>query len=393
MCRVVAVRCWDSNWLGDECRLSIAESDYVNSRAADRVINNTMTCIGPWLACFEQQPPELAWAVLPADWISEGGVPLKIAKGTLVPAHAQPENKKRKMTSSDEVSDAQTSDSGARLERVLTHGSDRDVNESSDGLSGGSGRLHSSSSSPVPAALPFVDRYVEAQRRMCALVEEHLAQADEMGMPESERAHLMRQLDVSRTILAAADQEELVRWRSRQDALRYPYRRLGAQAPVTGRQGEVVANVEPLSPCLEDEGGSAAGLRVLAVASDQGLERPCLEACVSVALLSGGGAECTMAIEGSVSRLDEMLDDVHVLLFCGHADLKVGGCRTLAFSSAGEAEAIDAEALTRVVSRHRDSLRLVLLNGCESLHLALRLAHAGVAAVACWSSKVADEAA
>jgi len=51
-----------------------------------RIINNTATCSGPWLALFREPPPAILWPDLPDDWVCDGHVRLCVAKGTLVPA-------------------------------------------------------------------------------------------------------------------------------------------------------------------------------------------------------------------------------------------------------------------------------------------------------------------
>ena len=57
------------------------------NHARMRVINNTMTCNGPWLVLYEDSPPPLEWARTPEDWLSGEFVHLRIAKGTLVPVN------------------------------------------------------------------------------------------------------------------------------------------------------------------------------------------------------------------------------------------------------------------------------------------------------------------
>ena len=52
-----------------------------------RVVNNTITCDGPWLVIYREDPPDdLSWAPMPKEWVREGMVHLCVAKGTLVPA-------------------------------------------------------------------------------------------------------------------------------------------------------------------------------------------------------------------------------------------------------------------------------------------------------------------
>ena len=54
---------------------------------AFRIVNNTHTCDGPWLAIFRDgRVPALQWAEMPESWSVSGIVPLSIGKGTLVPS-------------------------------------------------------------------------------------------------------------------------------------------------------------------------------------------------------------------------------------------------------------------------------------------------------------------
>ena len=50
-----------------------------------RLVNNTITCEGPWLVIFRETPPSIAWAQMPPDWEEDGFVRMAVAKGTLVP--------------------------------------------------------------------------------------------------------------------------------------------------------------------------------------------------------------------------------------------------------------------------------------------------------------------
>ena len=52
-----------------------------------RVVNNTITCDGPWLAVFrDAPPPSITFEPMPSKWVHNGAVRLVVAKGTLVPA-------------------------------------------------------------------------------------------------------------------------------------------------------------------------------------------------------------------------------------------------------------------------------------------------------------------
>ena len=154
--------------------------------------------------------------------------------------------------------------------------------------------------------------------------------------------------------------------------------------------------------------GPADGVCVLVLANEGGLTSPTLEARASGALFASAGATCICCDHAiSVGVLDRLLTGVHMLLFSGHADATVAHAdasrataagapaaeTTLPFQRGGVAEVIGADALSRVISAHSDTLELVLLNGCSSLHLALRLVHAGIGAVICWETPVPDAAA
>ena len=51
-----------------------------------RIVNNTITCDGPWLVVFREAPPPITFAPVPEKWVGGSTVRLFVAKGTLVPA-------------------------------------------------------------------------------------------------------------------------------------------------------------------------------------------------------------------------------------------------------------------------------------------------------------------
>ena len=56
---------------------------------------------------------------------------------------------------------------------------------------------------------------------------------------------------------------------------------------------------------------------------------------------------------------------------------------------AGLPEMVDSQAFVRIVAgRSQHGLKLVLLNGCRSLHLAIRLVHAGLPCAVGWETAV-----
>jgi len=50
-----------------------------------RIVNNTITCDGPWVAVFKEEAPPIGWETMPPKWTNGGVVRLMVAKGTLVP--------------------------------------------------------------------------------------------------------------------------------------------------------------------------------------------------------------------------------------------------------------------------------------------------------------------
>ena len=53
-----------------------------------RIVNHTMTCQGPWVIICKDTPAPLAWAELPQEWVGDGCITFRVAKGTLVPHQA-----------------------------------------------------------------------------------------------------------------------------------------------------------------------------------------------------------------------------------------------------------------------------------------------------------------
>jgi len=61
-------------------------------------------------------------------------------------------------------------------------------------------------------------------------------------------------------------------------------------------------------------------------------------------------------------------------------------------SENGEIAAVSIDTLIKVVKPHAHKLRLVVLMGCKTEHLAKELRKVGIQYVICWRSKVADSA-
>lgn len=71
----------------------------------------------------------------------------------------------------------------------------------------------------------------------------------------------------------------------------------------------------------------------------------------------------------NANALDECLGGQQTWIFCGHADATVGGRGSLAFVRGGKIDTVLASTIAAVVSRHTESLGLVILNGCHSFSL------------------------
>ena len=486
-----------------------------------RVVNNTMMCTGPWLACYEQEAPDLAWAPMPEEWLDDGRefVTFRFSKGTLVPlvaafaaVRSKPRGGRRASSGGEsslavastpssvgpEASRSSTPSGESDTHGVPTTTSDPDsgsfsnkrrqeslggkpgsskrrqgpVNQDNEGETSSSselsldlqqrqgsrsGKLPMASSvlvqsaarteqhiafpslvmtssappphgvlgvpaKPAPPAQPeppsFVDAYLQSQKQLIDLITARLASSEHM--PHDERDHLESQLALAESLVAAARGSTLAHWRALDPGERVPYERLDETADATigydssgeseGSEHEGLVGTAPHHHRGKGKEVSAQGgessLRVLVIASGgHGLSRPRLEASASIALLGSAGHRCLSCdAAAGIAKLDRLLCGQSVMLFSGHADASVrlgrpgleSGARrdgTLAFARGDLVEAVDAEALTRIIAAHSSSLRFVLLNGCRSLHLALRLAHAGIQAVACWETAVPDEAA
>ena len=86
------------------------------------------------------------------------------------------------------------------------------------------------------------------------------------------------------------------------------------------------------------------------------------------------GSGCTLAADQRVDRLNADLDGCEVWIFCGHAGAKLHDKRTLAFvDESGAPAVVDPSVLAAIAKQHVATLRCVLLNGCESLELGLKV--------------------
>jgi len=112
----------------------------------------------------------------------------------------------------------------------------------------------------------------------------------------------------------------------------------------------------------------------------------------------------TLEHDPSTSTIAQSLAGKEAWLFCGHADAALGGSTSLAFAhhpkggdgrggAFASLEVVDAHAVATAVAAHAPTLRLVLLNGCDSLRLGEALVEAGVAHAVCWEGRLDAEAA
>ena len=111
----------------------------------------------------------------------------------------------------------------------------------------------------------------------------------------------------------------------------------------------------------------------------------------------------TLEHSPSTSTISHALAGKEAWLFCGHADAALEGSTSLAFArpkggdGSGGAfaslEVVDAHAVVTAVAAHAPTLRLVLLNGCDSLRLGEALVAAGVGHAVCWEGRLDAEAA
>merc|ERR1719473_1318324 len=105
-------------------------------------------------------------------------------------------------------------------------------------------------------------------------------------------------------------------------------------------------------------------------------------------MLTAGGATCTLAANQQVEQLDADLAGCTEWIFCGHADVGLRNQPTLGFIGAdGKPAVLDPDRIVGIVRPHvqQGSLRCVVLNGCSSYALGLKLVReAGVECVLCW---------
>ena len=208
-----------------------------------RIVNNTLPCIGPWIALYKETPPDLPWAEVPEEWIEEGHVTFKVAKGTLVPLVTLlrgplPASLKRSR-SPESISDEEgkdvsidASDANPFADYECTADGPDFGSSSSHGAHEASAVLphHSTGAEhtrcvkgeapeearhrthteidaiPAPSeqsaqrSAQFMHDYVEIHRTMAGMIEERLRDSD--SMRKGEMHHLSAQLSISRSLLS-----------------------------------------------------------------------------------------------------------------------------------------------------------------------------------------------
>ena len=97
-------------------------------------------------------------------------------------------------------------------------------------------------------------------------------------------------------------------------------------------------------------------------------------------VLDAGGANCSRAADQQVGSLGADLAGCTAWFFCGHANVRLHGARTLGFVERGRPAVVDPGVVVDVV-RQQPNLRCVVLNGCSSLDLG-RKVRAPLAALA-----------
>lgn len=111
----------------------------------------------------------------------------------------------------------------------------------------------------------------------------------------------------------------------------------------------------------------------------------------------GGDTRAEVAMNMSVSALDEALSGRRAWFFCGHGDVPLAGECVLGFHGlAGAQESISVDALVAIVKPHVlwGRLQLVVLTGCRTLALAMALRERAFCPyVLCWETLLLDEAA
>ena len=375
---------------------------------AFRLVNNTQSCIGPCLIIYQNGvlpdlPPSLSFAPLPQGWAHGEVVPLCVAKGTLVPVL--------------QMWKSQEDEARNRPKRRRQEKEERPAWGTS-AAAGGNASAPDRDSALEDASGGFVAQLVGMHEQLALLLDARLAEAKVAGgstIDAHQKSVMLEQLAYSKAFLQTAATDKLAAWRSLGGLpplipAAYPSslrpHRFGA-GKQTAQHSAFIDRGTPAADTREEEEYEVAqNSRILltscsaqapnlgSASHPDGLLRASDEAlAASSALRSSQEFECTHADGIPASKLEGLMAGQSVWFFCGHADAAFSGQRTLAFAHPRGFELVDADTLVSMIGRHAQALQLIVLNGCKSLHLALRLADVGVPFIACWESIVNDEAA
>ena len=114
---------------------------------------------------------------------------------------------------------------------------------------------------------------------------------------------------------------------------------------------------------------------------------PNVEAEVNAVVAAAPGAE--LLLDPSAEQAASRAPDYDACHFAGHADPKLGQDRVLVWCHANGFAAVDASTLVSMLCK----MELVVLNGCKSVELGLKLRDAGVPCVVVWTTLLYDPAA
>ena len=114
---------------------------------------------------------------------------------------------------------------------------------------------------------------------------------------------------------------------------------------------------------------------------------PNVEAEVNAVVAAAPGAE--LLLDPTAEQAASRAPDYDACHFAGHANPKLGQDRVLVWCHPDGFAAVDASTLVRMLCK----MKLVVLNGCKSVELGLKLRDAGVPYVVVWTTLLCDAAA
>ena len=107
-----------------------------------------------------------------------------------------------------------------------------------------------------------------------------------------------------------------------------------------------------------------------------------------------GENACTLASGDAGTLLDRLDEEITELHIASHMDDKTLGDESILFvDDDGKTSVVPANEVVEMIAMRKDTLELVLLNGCCSEKMAAALARKGVRCVVGWKTKVNDTAA